>query len=72
MPKYNVTVNLTRTTEYTVEIEDISAKDEGAAEEKIQARIEKIRIDDRKDIVKELDFEQTSDDDQFEYEVNEA
>jgi hypothetical protein len=61
MPKYNVTVNLTRTT-----------KDEGAAEEKIQARIEKIRIDDRKDIVKELDFEQTSDDDQFEYEVNEA
>lgn len=71
MPAFNVMVTLKRTTEYTVEIE-VKAKDEEAAEEKARDKVDKILSAGTEDIVKALDFEHQSEDDDFEYEVSEA
>lgn len=67
MPKYSVTVYHTRTIESGVEIE-VSAKDEESAEAKINDRIRAALNDGKLD---KFDWDESSDDDSFEYEVNE-
>jgi hypothetical protein len=71
MPKFNVVINLTRTIEASVEME-ITAKDEEAAQEKaekkIQAAIEKAP---EVELMNKFDWDITSEDDSFDYEVTE-
>ena len=69
MAKYNVMINRTRTIEESVEIE-VSAKDEGAAQEKAEKRVDKANKDNKEDRV--FDWEETSREDSYEYEVSES
>ena len=71
MPKYSVMVNRTRTIEMSVEIE-VSAKDEQGAQEKVAARIDKAVAAAGKVLDTSFDWEESCDDDMFEYEVTEA
>ena len=48
MAKYNVMINRTRTIEESVEIE-VSAKDEGAAQEKAEKRVDKANKDNKEE-----------------------
>ena len=70
MPKYSVMVNRTRTIEMSVEIE-VSAKDEQGAQEKVAARIDKAVAAAGK-ALDTFDWEESSNDDMFDYEVTEA
>lgn len=70
MPKYNVMVTRTRTVISSFEIEEVSAKDEEGAEEKIREKIEKAANEGK--LMEKFDFEDSDDTDKFEYEVTEA
>jgi hypothetical protein len=74
MPKYNVMINWTKTIEQSVEIE-VSAKDEAAAEEKAQAKIDKAQaalMKSAKAMDEAFDWQENNNEDTFEYEVSEA
>jgi len=68
MPRYSVTVNRTRTIESAIEIE-VSARDEESAQEKVEEKINKAVSDGKK--LESFDWNESSDDDSFEYEANE-
>lgn len=69
MPKFTVTVNRTRTIEYSTEVE-VSAKDEESAEEKVEDKINNALTNGKIDTAYE--WEESSDDDAFEFEANAA
>lgn len=76
MPKFNVTVNWTRTSAHSVEIE-VSAKTEEEAEVKVGKQIDKVRESvykegDHKSLMDSFEWDFVDEDDEFEYEVNEA
>lgn len=68
---YSVMVTRTRTIVQTVEIE-VTAKDEESAEEKITQRVEKAQAKSAKNLQNDFDWEDSEDNDEFEYEVSEA
>lgn len=74
MPKFNVMVNWTRTIEASFEIE-VSAKDEEGAQEKAEAKVEKAleraNGEKGKPLLEQFDWEETSDNDEFEYDTTE-
>lgn len=73
MPKYSVTVNRTKTVESSCEIE-VTARDEESAVEKVESRIQK-KLESAKSPAAfddAFDWQENSDDDQFEYEASEA
>lgn len=67
MPRYNVMIKRTRTIESSAEIE-ISAKDEEAAQERAEKQIQAAFING--DIDERFNWEETSTDDEFEYEAS--
>lgn len=69
MARFNVIINRTRTIEYSFEVE-VSAKDEESAQEKAEAKVQKALDNAALDTA--FDWETASDDDSFEYEINEA
>ena len=71
MAKFNVMINLTRTIEKSVEIE-VTAKDEEAAQAKAEEKIQKVLDTEPEKIDEKFDWEETSNDDEFEYDVSEA
>ena len=68
MAKFNVMINRTRTIESSVEIE-VSAKDEEAAQEKAEQQITKAMEAGKLD---SYEWEETSDEDEFDYDVTEG
>ena len=69
MPTFSIMVNRTRTIEQSVEIE-VSAKDEEAAQIKAEAQVSKAQESGKLEAA--FDWEETSDQDDFEYEVSEG
>lgn len=69
MPKFNVMVSRTTTIEQSVEIE-VSAKDADAAQDKASSQIEDAMKKDKID--EAFDWQESGNDDEFDYEVEEA
>ena len=67
--QFSVMINRTRTIEESVEI-TVSAKDEGTATEKAEAKIDKAITNGTVDA--DFDWQESSSDDQYEYEPSEA
>jgi hypothetical protein len=64
-------INRTRTIESSVEIE-VKAKDEDTARDKAEEMVTKAQAKGNAALEEKFNFEESSDDDTFEYEVSEA